>query len=293
MNFSKDAIDILKEQKLLPMSSKEITLNPDEQTMPIGLVTKQEIKIPKDKRDFLINNLTEVGKSVHNLIREEQHGGPHDIQHAYNNIEFYCQQKLLYVSRDALYYMDENPDAELPMNVFGAEYLLGNFGPIEQLSEVKKPRLKFPKYDKAVLRTFDETTYRLLPKGMSALYINLPLYFYEKIYIPEKALYYDLEEKKTYFCFEEFQGDTYWQFFSQCTKNIQPIVMKIRQGRITGVENIEELVIARYLQLPFIPAIVVADPWTDDYEQVVPPAESFDIKMANDLFYPYFEWQQK
>lgn len=285
MNFSQEVIDVLKEQNVLPMKSKEILLDTGVQKMPLDLVSMEEVTVSPDRRQFLIDNMTPLAKEIYG--KQLNGATASSTTHAYNNIEYYCKQGLLYMSRDALAYMKANPKADLLMNVFGAEFLKKDLDPIKRLN-IQKPVFTLPASDKAVLRTFCETTYKQVADEMFALYINLDYDFYKNIYVPEKALYYDIDTGKVYFCFAEVGSDEYNEWLDQALHSMQPIVMTIREGRIVGVENIEELIIAKFLHLPSVPAIVVASSEREDYEQVVPLAA--DVAKANEVFAPYFSW---
>ena len=86
MNFSQEVIDVLKEQNVLPMKSKEILLDTGVQKMPLDLVSMEEVTVSPDRRQFIIDNMTPLAKEIYG--KQLNGATASSPTHAYHHSEY-------------------------------------------------------------------------------------------------------------------------------------------------------------------------------------------------------------
>lgn len=285
MNFDTNTLDLLDTLKVPETTEETITINKDDIVNPIALTTKVEIVIDKEHRQLLYDNFTDEQKELFNTTTEKNVKYPH----AFNNVEYYTAIDKFYFSREAIIYMKNNPAVNIILCAYGLENSTDKTP--DYLKQFKlTTELKydtFPVYDSVAIHKFNDTSYICdNEKNYAVLFINLPYEYYKDIYLPEKLYYYDKELNRNIFCFCDTTTDDVKELFDTEAKEIKPLPMKIKNGTIVATEYAMPLLFAKRFKLPYIPAIVISDTSSYDYEKLTP--EVTDKELANKVFNPYF-----
>lgn len=283
MNFDTNTINILETLNVPETSVETFMINKNDVVNPINLTTKVEITIHKDNRKILYDNFTKEEKELFDTTTENVSRYPH----AFNNVEYYTSIDKFYFSREAIIYMKNNPVADIIICVYGLE---NSTDKTPEYFKQFKPSVTlkydtFPAYNSVQIHKFNKTSYQSNNK-FAALFINLPYEYYKDIYLPEKLYYYDKTLNKNIFCFCDTTTEDMQKMFDVEAKGIKPLPMKIKNGTIIAVEYAMPLLFAKRFKLPYIPAIVISDTSSYDYEKLTPETTNKDL--ANKTFNPYF-----
>lgn len=161
--------------------------------------------------------------------------------------------KLLYLPHFYKKLLSDNPDKKFPINLKVIE---------EHPSENLSIPFQFP--NKVRYKVFDSIKYGNIDLGGNGIFylcLNLPSEYYLTHYKEFEHLLYNTDT-------EEFESNGKIQNCLQYLINdiaengfLKPLIFKVnRNGQLRGIANKCRIMIARYLQLPTIPAVIVSYP---------------------------------
>lgn len=287
MNFDLNTLQALQGYELPEMKTETAQVTTGD--FPLKMVSNKKFTISYEDRPFLYKEFNPRQIAVFNATRTKgvKSGAP---EHVFNNAEYYAETNKFFFSEDQVRFMKQNPKEDITLNAYGLEN--DKVWPaIFRGVDVKAPSdnpVSFEVPKEITVKTFADTTYIHQNKDFFVLYINLPYEYYKDIYMPEKLYQYDEETKQTLFCFKDTVADKaeIQSWFDEFIKGeYEPPVMKIKNGTITAVEWMVPLIFAKYLQIPYLPAVIVIDGSEHEFEFMTP--EYTNKELANKVFGPY------
>lgn len=184
--------------------------------------------------------------------------------------------KLLYLPHFYKKLLSDNPDKKFPINLKVIE---------EHPSENLSIPFQFP--NKVRYKVFDSIKYGNIDLGGNGIFylcLNLPSEYYLTHYKEFEHLLYNTDT-------EEFESNGRIQNCLQYLINdiaengfLKPLIFKVnRNGQLRGIANKCRIMVARYLQLPTIPAVIVSYP----EEEYVNSQSGNYRNLAEKYFSPY------
>ena len=292
MNFSQGIIDAY-EHIGMPRIRKE-SFKAENGAFEMKPVAKQVIDVAASDIPQLREFFSEFNKVTYEACKPED-GKDITFDHVYNNAECNLATGKFFFSEPQVIRMKYCEESGEPMKLAMYGYKKAGKDTLAFISKAFKPdfrgsrKVVIPDAEEIVVPMFAVDA-QPVENGPYTFYpVNLPYSYYKDIYVPEKLYEYDMDEKKTTFCFLDTKEDAV-EISSAVDEfvngKIPPVAMALRDNCIVGVEYDVPLILAKHYKLPYLPALVTIPLVHMDYECMY--HKKVDKDAFNEAFAPYF-----